>query len=116
MMMDVTTTRSGTNAAVSVTGDVDSETAPALAQEVEELLAAGVSGLSMDLSGVTFLSSAGLSVLIDARKRSTEFRLIRGNRLVDRLVSLTGLEILYGEEANDGVTDGMGSAGHGAGR
>ena len=97
--MDVTSNRSGTSATVVVIGDVDSETAPALENAVRALIADGVTALALDATGITFLSSAGLSVFVGAKKELPDvggFVLLRGNRTVDRLIQLTGLELLYG--------------------
>ena len=97
--MDVTSNRSGTSATLVVSGDVDSETAPALDSAVRALIAEGVTSLSLDAGAVTFLSSAGLSVFVAAKKELPDeggFVLLRGNRTVDRLIQLTGLELLFG--------------------
>ena len=97
--MDVTSNRSGTSATLVVSGDVDSETAPALDSAVRALIAEGVTSLSLDAGAVTFLSSAGLSVFVSAKKELPDeggFVLLRGNRTVDRLIQLTGLELLFG--------------------
>ena len=95
--MDVITARSDTRARVSVHGEVDAETAPRLENEINLLLEAGVTEVVMDASAVSFLSSAGLSVLIGAHRSAPAFRLERGNRNVDRLVALTQLGVLYGD-------------------
>lgn len=97
--MDVTSNRSGTSATLVVSGDVDSETAPVLDSAVRALIAEGVTSLSLDAGAVTFLSSAGLSVFVSAKKELPDeggFVLLRGNRTVDRLIQLTGLELLFG--------------------
>ena len=97
--MDVTSNRSGTSATLVVSGDVDSETAPALDSAVRALIADGVTSLALDAGAVTFLSSAGLSVFVSAKKELPDeggFVLLRGNRTVDRLIQLTGLELLFG--------------------
>lgn len=79
-----------------VAGEVDSATAGHLDAVFREVIDAGASQVVADFERVTFVSSAGLSVLIGAHRRSDSFRLLRGNRVVDRLVELTGLEMLYG--------------------
>lgn len=106
LRMDVTSNRSGTSATIVVSGDVDSDTAPALDNAVRALIADGVTALSLDAGGVTFLSSAGLSVFVGAKKELPDkgaFTLIRGNRTVDRLIELTGLELLYGTDGDGTV-------------
>ena len=95
--MELTSTRNGPSARVEVIGDLDSETSASLDTEVASLIAAGVDDLEFDVAGVTFLSSAGLTVLIHAHGEARRVRVSRGNRLVDRLIDLTGLSMLYGD-------------------
>ena len=97
--MDVTSIDNDTGTTVLVQGDVDSDTAPALEAQLHAILRRRPQGVVLDASEVSFLSSAGLSVLIAAHKASPSFRLQRGNRMVDRLIALTGLEMLYGDVA-----------------
>ncbi|WP_199199054.1 STAS domain-containing protein [Amycolatopsis sp. CA-128772] len=51
---------------VAATGEVDMLTVPLLADAVSAALARGPGVLVIDLTGVTFLASAGLSVLLQA--------------------------------------------------
>ena len=95
--MKIATERLGKTALVRASGDIDSETAPQLDQELTALANDRVTDLSLNLEEVSFLSSAGLSVLISAHREFERFRLERGNRIVDRLIALTGLDILYGD-------------------
>jgi anti-sigma B factor antagonist len=54
-------------------GDLDLSTAPALAAAVDELLATeDVQRLVVDLAGVDFVDSSGLTSLIHARRRADE--------------------------------------------
>ena len=89
--------RLGTTALVRAAGDIDSETAPQLSEALTSLVKDGVTELSLNVEDVSFLSSAGLSVLISAHRDFEHFRLEQGNRIVDRLIALTGLAILYGD-------------------
>jgi anti-sigma B factor antagonist len=55
---------------VTVSGEIDTLTAPTLARCLtEQLSAAGV--VVVDLDGVEFLGSAGLSVLFEANERAS---------------------------------------------
>jgi anti-sigma B factor antagonist len=103
--MQVTVSGDHHNTVVSVDGDVDAYSSPALALAIEKVAADGVDVLTLDLSGVAFLGSAGLSVLIGAQRSVKKFHLLRGNRIVDRLVTLTGLELLYGSDESSDTTD-----------
>jgi anti-anti-sigma factor len=53
-----------------VAGDVDSETAPSLAGRIATFSRSGTASLAIDLNAVTYLGSAGISTLADARDRA----------------------------------------------
>lgn len=93
----ISTERLGNTALIRASGDIDSETAPRLDEALTSLANDGVTELSLNVEGVSFLSSAGLSVLISAHREFERFRVEHGNRIVDRLIALTGLAILYGD-------------------
>jgi anti-sigma B factor antagonist len=79
------------------TGEIDMSTAPVLADELTEAIATGTAPAPVvaDLSDVTFLSSAGLAVLLDARARceqaGTPLRLVATTRPVIRSLQVAGL-------------------------
>jgi anti-sigma B factor antagonist len=96
---------------VSVVGEVDLATAEQLEQALgEALAAAGAGGVRADLSGVDFMDSAGLRVLIAARRRAEEsdrpFALSQASDQVSRLLEITGLT-----EAFAGGDQGRSAAG-----
>lgn len=79
---------------VTVTGEVDSLTAPALADVLyEQLSAAHV--VVVDLDGVDFLGSAGLSVLFECNELATRecraLRLVCHSRIANRALEATEL-------------------------
>jgi anti-sigma B factor antagonist len=98
--LDVSVTSAGRGVAVvHVTGDVDMLTAPAFATGVRQQLGAAdgaVETLVLDLSGVTFLGSAGLAVLADAHNSASEhdvaLRIVASSRMVLRPLQVTGLD------------------------
>jgi anti-anti-sigma factor len=55
-----------------ITGDVDNETAPSLAAKISRQSRSGTFPLSLDLSPVTHMGSAGLRVLAEALERSRQ--------------------------------------------
>jgi len=76
---------------VVVTGEVDVATADAVEQAVQGVSAAGPDAILLDLSGVTFIDSTGLRILLTLARTSRE----NGNRLamitsppVDRVIDL----------------------------
>lgn len=85
----------GDCAVLRVAGEVDVYTAPALRERLTDLLAAGVRHVVVDTSGVTFLDSTGLGVLVGGRKRlhahDGSLALAGGPERVVRLLRLTGL-------------------------
>jgi anti-sigma B factor antagonist len=97
--MKVTSSFDGHEASLTVVGDIDSETSLALQTEIDHVLERGAQSLVFHFAGVTFLSSAGLSVLIDAQQKvAGQLQVRRGNRIVDRLFVLVGLSSLYGDD------------------
>jgi len=96
---------------VTAVGEVDSSSAPLLRAELESALDGGPRELVVDLDGVTFLDSAGLSVLAAAHRtassRAVRLRVLASGRAVIRPLQITGLWDLLGAEQ---VEPGTGSA------
>lgn len=89
----------GAQTTLSLVGEVDPATAPALADRLAELAAdATVSSVVLDLAGVTFLDSSGLRVLVTGREAiraaDGELALRAPNRNVRRVLEVTGLSDL----------------------
>ena len=68
---------------VTVSGRIDSQTAPKLAETLDDLLDQGRYNIVIDLHDVDFLSSAGLRVLINTQKQCK--RLNRGEVVLSRV-------------------------------
>jgi anti-sigma B factor antagonist len=94
-------TATGENGVVTVTvvGEVDTFTAPVLRSSLDTQLEQQPRELVIDLSGVQFLGSAGLAVLVEtqksARSRDVELRLVATTRAVTRPLEVTGLIDLF---------------------
>lgn len=94
-----------------VTGEIDASTAPDLARSIDAALAGGPGSLTVDLCGVSFLDSAGLSALATAHRLAREaevvLRVLASARAVIRPLQITGLWRLLGAEQvdPDGVQD-----------
>lgn len=92
---------------LAVSGEVDVYSAPSLKSRLVDVVdtvsgstgqSAGgeaVSGVVLDLSGVTFMDSAGLGVLVGANRRARDagmtMRLAGGSVQVLKLLAMTGL-------------------------
>jgi anti-anti-sigma factor len=61
--------RDGNAATVRIEGEVEFATAPRLRSTLLELAQHGASPVIVDLAGVSFLDSAGISLLVQAKKR-----------------------------------------------
>jgi anti-sigma B factor antagonist len=90
-----TDTVDGVVTVVAVTGDVDMSTAPQLEQQLTELADNGATSLVVDLSGVDFLDSSALGVLVGMHKRlaanSGAVKLVCGHPRIERIFAITRL-------------------------
>lgn len=66
--MEVSTKRFKNSDLVTVTGRIDSATSPKLAETLDEITNAGRYKIVLEMTGVEFMSSAGLRVLISTQK------------------------------------------------
>jgi anti-sigma B factor antagonist len=75
------------------TGEIDAHTAPTLAAAID-----GYAGdqLSLDLSGVEFVDSSGLRVLIESHQRlqdgGRQLRIVSPSPTVQRLFQISGVD------------------------
>ncbi len=101
-LVSVTVSQIARAVRLSVTGEVDSSSAGVLHTQIEDAFADDVEELTVDLTGVTFLDSAGLCVLATAHRRAGEtgvrLRVLAANRAVIRPLQITGLWGLLGVE------------------
>src|SRR3954447_22266182 len=82
--------RSGDVVQIAVSGELDNGTAPVLEQRLDDVRAAGVAEIVLDLRGVTFMGSPGLSIVVQlnaaARRDDLRASVLRGNPRVDRVL------------------------------
>jgi len=92
----VTTCVEGTTAVITVRGELDIASASALREALLQLLADEVvPDLTVDGSGITFVDSSGLAVLLMASRRwgqaGKRIVLRSPSRTLERIVDLTGV-------------------------
>jgi anti-sigma B factor antagonist len=90
----VVLTRSGDAAVLSVTGALDLAMAPRLRQVVERAVRLRPALMVIDLTGLSFLASAGMAVLLFAQKLGadvTRVRVVANSRVILRPLELTRL-------------------------
>jgi anti-sigma B factor antagonist len=94
---------------LQVDGEIDTLTAPRMQAGMNtalDALAATPAGaaLVVDLSGVTFLASSGLAVLVDGARRATaagrRLHVVAATRVVTRPLELTGADTLFATYAD----------------
>ena len=95
--IDVRAATSADGCTITVSGEIDSTTAPGLRSCLLEVLERpGTMSVEVDLTGVTFLDSAGLSALATAHRAAeaggcTLQMRVGGTRAVVRPLEITGL-------------------------
>ena len=92
-------------ARLTVTGEIDSSSAPLLREQLDTLFDGELRELTVDLSAVTFLDSAGLCVLAAAHRRAGSditLRVLASSRAVIRPLQITGLwQLLHAEQVGE---------------
>jgi anti-sigma B factor antagonist len=85
---------------ITVSGEVDLATAADLEGVIAEALSGSASVIEVDLAGVEFMDSAGLRVLVAARKQADDagrtLRLRSPHERVRRIIEITGLSAVFG--------------------
>jgi anti-anti-sigma factor len=96
MDLDLSTRRLGDRAVVSVAGEVDLETASQLGDHALDTIREVSPHVVLDLTGVTFMDSTGLKVLLTIQRRAEiaggSFAVAGASRSVRKILSLTGLD------------------------
>ena len=108
--VSITTARMGDASIVTVSGRVDSQTAPQLDDALAQLAAGGNNKIVLDLKGVDYMSSAGLRSIVKAaqtaQKSGGELRLAAVSDSVEVVLRTVGMLQMFklyttsGEAAN----------------
>jgi len=84
---------------ISLRGELDVSTVPALAEPLRKAIAAGKTAVAIDLSELTFLDSTGLMVLLNGLRRvmrqGGRLAIACTNPTVLRLFEITGTESTF---------------------
>lgn len=84
---------------IKVAGEIHATTAPEFSERLNEAIAGGKTGVILDLTGVDFIDSTGLSVLLNGLRRVTRVRgamvLACANPTVLRLFEITRLDSTF---------------------
>lgn len=86
------------NPTVTVSGDLDMSNADALKATVASVTANHPQQLILDFSGLRFMDSAGIAVLVDAAKKVPHVQLRDPSPAVRRVVEITGLTAIIAME------------------
>jgi len=98
--------KGGRSAVITLTGELDALAAPALREEVERAATGPLEQLVLDMSDVSYLSSAGLRTLVFARQKMADdvrIVLVGANDAVARTIRLVGFQ--YSVEFSDRLPD-----------
>ena len=90
--MTINKTRDGNSLTVAIEGRLDTTTAPQLEAELKASLD-GITDLTIDLSTLEYISSAGLRVLLSAQKimnKQGEMKVAGANETVMEVFEVTG--------------------------
>lgn len=91
--MNLKTTAENNTATISIDGRLDTMTSPELIAEIEKAAPAN-DKLILDVSGLEYISSAGVRALVTAHKRMAQkggFTVKSPNKNVLEIIKLTGL-------------------------
>lgn len=95
MDLSVTSRNEGGRGVISVVGEVDVYTAPRLRERLSDLVSSGQRHLVVDLSGVDFLDSTGLGVLVgglnQVRTHGGSLTLVCNTERILKVFRITGL-------------------------
>ena len=90
--MKIKKTQNGTHLEIALEGRLDTTTSPELEKSLQESLS-GVADLVMDLSGLEYVSSAGLRVLLSTQKQMMKqgpMKVTHVNETVAEIFEVTG--------------------------
>jgi len=97
--MNIQVATEGIVMVLRASGRIDSMNAPQLGEAFNEHIAAGQTHLVLDLSGVDYMSSAGLRELVNALKKlkrvSGDLRIAQPSKRVREVMEMAGLDTIF---------------------
>ena len=92
--MMIQKTQNDSDVTLALSGRLDSVTQSDLMQELENIFQTNISSLTLDLSALEYLSSAGLRVFLFARKKVGEMggkmKIINASDVINEILQITG--------------------------
>ena len=87
--------RDGELHVINLSGELDLATVDVVKRELERVEATDVQSIILDLSGLTFMDSTGIRLLLSAEARSradsNRLTLLRGPPAIQRVLEVTGV-------------------------
>jgi len=84
---------------IRISGELDLASVPGVESDIESIVAAAPERLAFDLSGVTFMDSSGIAMLLRAAKRVAHIEVRDPSPAVQLIIEATGLvEVLHVEQ------------------
>jgi anti-anti-sigma factor len=81
---------------IRISGELDLASVPGVESDIESIVAAAPERLAFDLSGVTFMDSSGIAMLLRAAKRVAHIEVRDPSPAVQLIIEATGLaEVLH---------------------
>ena len=96
--LTIRSVRAGGVHTVALTGELDLATAGDVDRVLEQVEATNAESIVLDLSGLTFMDSTGVRLVVNAHARSradaNRLTLRRGQAAVQRVMELSGVDVL----------------------
>src|SRR6516165_3743056 len=100
--MECQVRHSGDVAEVVLIGSLDSSWSPYLSDRLDEVVRTGVREVRLDMSGVSYLSSNGIALLVryhrQMRQIGGSFRIVADSEAVSHVLQLTGVTKIFRDE------------------
>ena len=98
--MNINVTQEGAKTEFAIEGRLDTTTSPQLEEFVNDLYAKGVTDIEVDMASCDFVSSAGLRVLLTAKKATLaagqDMSVVNANETVRGVFEITGCGEMFG--------------------